>query len=408
MALLTNAARNRRYWLENFYEINRRAVEGWDRWPEAWVIPADQENAIGLANVLWILRMGDVEIHRAEAEFQAAGQSFAAGSYVIPMQQPYASFAQTLLERQVYPDLRQYPGGPPLAPYDVTAQTLPLLMDVEAHAVEQPVQVALGDVIPMPELDYQAPPALQGDAAPRIALFKAWDESIESGWTRWVLDQHEIAYDTLHGADIRGGALDDYDVILFQSQSPEAIVEGWSAEQMPEPYVGGLGQEGVAALRSFVEGGGRMVAVGDATAFAAETFELPVRSTVEGLEPSEFYIPGSILRLDLEPGHPLTQGLDPETIAWFWESSRAFDVEEGGNVEVLARYGSGDPRLSGWVLGAEHIAGQPAMLNARVGSGSVVLFGFQPDYRAQTIATWPLLFRALAGAAATSDNGRGR
>ncbi len=66
-------------------------------------------------------------------------------------------------------------------------------------------------------------------------------------------------------------------------------------------------------------------------------------------------------------------------------------------VTVVGRYGSGDPRLSGWVLGEERIAGQPALVEARIGRGSVVLFGFQPNYRAQSIATWPLLFNALAG-----------
>jgi len=123
-ALLNNAARNRRYWLENFYEINRRAVEGWDRWPEAWIIPGGQPNEAGLAYVLRILRTGDVEVFRAEQPFVADGESFPAGSFVIPMRQPYASFAQTMLEIQRYPDLREYPGGPPLRPYDVTAHTL--------------------------------------------------------------------------------------------------------------------------------------------------------------------------------------------------------------------------------------------------------------------------------------------
>jgi hypothetical protein len=62
---------------------------------------------------------------------------------------------------------------------------------------------------------------------------------------------------------------------------------------------------------------------------------------------------------------------------------------------VGARYGSGDPLLSGWVLGGEHVASRPAVLEADIEDGSVVLFGFQPNYRAQTMATWPLLFNGL-------------
>src|SRR3989337_4397335 len=71
-ALRTNAARNRPFWVENFYRINRRAVDGWDSWPEAWVIPADQPNDVGLSHVLRILTMADVEVHRANAPVAAA------------------------------------------------------------------------------------------------------------------------------------------------------------------------------------------------------------------------------------------------------------------------------------------------------------------------------------------------
>lgn len=98
----------------------------------------------------------------------------------------------------------------------------------------------------------------------------------------------------------------------------------------------------------------------------------------------------------MEDDHAIGRGVDEESVAWYWTSSRAFDVEDDDDIEVVARYGAGDPRLSGWVLGEEHIAGQPAILEAQVGEGSVVLFGFQPNYRGQTIATWPLLFNAMA------------
>ncbi|TFH66993.1 MAG: hypothetical protein E4G90_00665 [Gemmatimonadales bacterium] len=234
VALLNNAARNRRYWLENFYHINRRAVEGWERWPEAWVIPANQANEAGLAYVLRILTTGDVEVRRAEAAFRADGENFPAGSFVIPMHQPYASFAQTMLEIQHYPDLREYPGGPPLNPYDVTAHTLGLLMDIDAVPVDDPIPVALSEPIPIPDWDFRLPGSLIGGEAPRIGIYRSWQEPMPEGWTRWVFDQHGLVYDTIRDARMRAGDLgQDYDVILFQSQDPASIRDGFARGALP-------------------------------------------------------------------------------------------------------------------------------------------------------------------------------
>jgi hypothetical protein len=394
MALLSNAARNRRYWLENFYRINQRAVDRWEQWPAAWVIPTEQRNQTGLDAVLRILTLGDVEVHVAANDFIAGDRQFSAGSYVVPLNQPYGAFAQTMLERQVYPDLRQYPGGPPKPPYDVTAHTLGLLMDVDAMEIDEDLHVTLSDPIPAWDVEYQTPPALSGAAAPRIAVYKSWREPMPEGWTRWVLDQHRIPFDTLHDADIQGGALDEYDVLLFEDQSAAAITRGFSAGQLPPEYVGGLAETGVAAVKRFVESGGRIVTIAAATDFAIQAFELGVTNAVRGLESGDFYIPGSILRVDLQAGNQLTNGVPAQSVAWYWRSSRAFDVADE-RVSVVATYGIGNPLLSGWALGHEHIAGKPAVLEARIGIGSVVLFGYPPNYRGQTIATWPLLFNAL-------------
>jgi hypothetical protein len=394
MALLSNAARNRRYWLENFYRINKRAVDKWEMWPTAWVLPAEQRNKTGRDAVLRILTLGDVEVRVAADAFTAGGRQFAAGSYVVPLNQPYASFAQTMLERQIYPDLRQYPGGPPQPPYDVTAHTLGLLMDVETVAIEEDIDVSLSDPIPTWEVEYEPPPGLSGAATPRVAVYKSWREPMPEGWTRWVLDQHRIPFDTLHDVDIQGGKLEGYDVLLFEDQSSEQITRGFAEDQLPPEYVGGLGESGVAAVKQFVESGGRIVTIAAATDFAVETFELGVENAVRGLESTDFYIPGSILGVDVESGHQLTAGVPAKSIAWYWRSSRAFEVSDE-RVNAVARYASGDPLLSGWVLGPEHVAGKPAVLEAQVGNGSVVMFGYPPNYRGQTIATWPLLFNAL-------------
>jgi len=395
LALLTNAAKNQRYWLENFYRVNQNAVDRWDEWPRAWILPADQVNTTGVDAVLRILTLGDVEVHTAEAGFSAAGRAFRAGSYVVPMNQPYAAFAHTLLSRQVYPDLRQYPGGPPQPPYDVTAHTLPLLMNIEALPIEEPLDVALSEPIPHHEVRYAAPAALSEGRAPRLAVYKSWREPMPEGWTRWVLDQHAVPYDTLHDADIQNGALAQYDVLVFEDQSAEAITNGYSPGEMPPEYVGGLGHTGVAAVKEFVEGGGRVIAVGEATEFAIQALGLGIASATEGLSSQEFYIPGSILRIESVGEDVITEAMPRESAVWYWRSSRAFDIGDA-RVRVLARFGEGDPLLSGWVLGGEQIAGKPALVEAQVGSGSAVLFGFPPNYRGQTMATWPLLFHALA------------
>src|SRR5690606_20533368 len=85
-------------------------------------------------------------ISSARADFNVAGRRFLEGDYVIRMDQPYSSFAKTLLEQQMYPSQRQYPGGPPRRPYDATAHSLPLLMGVDVVEVNEPLDVSLSTV----------------------------------------------------------------------------------------------------------------------------------------------------------------------------------------------------------------------------------------------------------------------
>jgi hypothetical protein len=139
---LTHLAKYRSSWLENFYRVHRDWVER-DEPPFGFVIPAEQRDPFTTYGLLEILETGEVEIHRAKSDFHSDGRDYPAGSWVIRLDQPYGAFAKTMLEVQDYPDLRYYPGGPPIPPYDVTAHTLGYLMGVEVHAVNEPLDVEL-------------------------------------------------------------------------------------------------------------------------------------------------------------------------------------------------------------------------------------------------------------------------
>ena len=140
-AIARNAAQNREHFLQDFYTYGQNAVSQKYGGPYAYVIPADQTDPGATTHMVNILRTGGVEVTQASAPFTAGGKQYGAGSYVVVLGQPYGSFAKTLLEVQHYPNIAQYPGGPLQRPYDVTAQTLPLLMGVAADAVEAKFQV---------------------------------------------------------------------------------------------------------------------------------------------------------------------------------------------------------------------------------------------------------------------------
>ena len=120
-------------WLYNFYRIGVKAVTRTN--PYAYVIPGGQRDPQAIRDTLDIFHRGAVEIRQAQSPFTAGGKQYPAGSYVIYLNQPYAGFAKTLLEVQHYPMLLEYPGGPPQPPYDVTAQTLPMLLGFRADLI---------------------------------------------------------------------------------------------------------------------------------------------------------------------------------------------------------------------------------------------------------------------------------
>jgi hypothetical protein len=317
--------------------------------------------------------------------------------------QPYGSFAKALLERQRYPDLREYPGGPPKRPYDVTAHTLPLLMGVEVAEVRDPIAVSLGAPLPMVPAPTLTAAGLSGRSARRIGIYASWSPSMDEGWTRWIFDRYGIPYTTVRDADLRAGNLGRrFDAILLPDQSPRALERGAMQPGYPDSLRGGIGAEGAAALRRFVEEGGTLVAFNEASLYAVEALDLPVRNVLEGVRSTDFYAPGSLLRVEGTSGHPLLRRLTSTPAVWF-EESPAFEITDSTRATAVLRYpAAGDPLASGWLLGGERLAGKAALVESRLGRGRVVLFGFRPQYRGQSMATYPLVWSALAGDGATA------
>ncbi len=134
-SVLYSAALRRTDLLRNFYRIGQRVIERGRG--KAIVVPHAQHDPNAATRLLQTLQFGDVEIERIAADPPEPDSSAVRrGDYLVRLDQPYGAFANTLLERQRYPDLRAYPGGPPKPPYDATAHTLPLLMGVETFPAE--------------------------------------------------------------------------------------------------------------------------------------------------------------------------------------------------------------------------------------------------------------------------------
>ena len=262
---------------------------------------------------------------------------------------------------------------------------------------------------------------------PNYAIYRSYAPSMDEGWTRWIFEKSRLVFccakfPPINNDQIRTGIDIKTRSILFPDQPAAQILNGYAKGSMPDEYTGGVGREGVANLRKFVENGGTLVFLNRSSQFAIEQFNLPIKDVTRGLNRKDFYIPGSILRTELRSDHPLTKGMPKESIAWF-ENGPVFDyvvrddsvprvvVSDGSTVDAqskltapgsmqvrfIAKYPD-DPSkilLSGWALGAEKIAGKAALVEVKMGKGKIILFGFRPQYRGQSLATFPLLFNAI-------------
>ncbi len=236
--------------------------------------------------------------------------------------------------------------------------------------------------------------------APRLGLYKPWTANMDEGWTRWVLDTHEFIYNSLTNAEIQAGHLvGRYDAIILPDFGASGILNGHATGKLPPEYVGGIGTEGLANLRAFVEDGGTLICLNRATELPLEYFGLGEKGIVNVVkkanQPKEdaFFCPGSLLRVRIDTRHPIGYGLERD-MAIFFKSGPVFDGVRG-DVKAVATYPEFNPLMSGWLEGEKRIRQKTALLETPLGDGRVVLFGFKPQHRGQSHGTFKLLFNAI-------------
>jgi hypothetical protein len=437
-SILSLASNYRSDYLRNFYELGKaNLAEASSADPIAYLIPAGQGRDENIAKMIGTLVEQGVEVYRLDHELHGttgqvvlrksgsggAGIAVAlqtgiaadlqkpvlpeipAGSYIVFLNQPYRQNVLTLFEPQVYPN-RTTATGEAERPYDVAGWTLPMQMGIEAPAVvsisEPPNQRKL--TLINSENDVRKDLGLRlstGDKSPilnpvqsgiRVAVYQnSRAGNMDEGWTRYVFDTFNVPYQSLSETSINdANPRANFDAIILPSEQTRASPD---SDVSSETTARGISDKGYANLAKFVEDGGTLICFDGSCAAVIRQMKLPLRNVLAGVRSSDFYCPGSILRINVNSANPIARTMSKETDAYFINSS-AFEAT-GSNVEVVARYAKDDVLRSGWLRGEDKIKDKIALAEIAMGKGRIVLFAFRPQHRGQTWGTFPFIWNAI-------------
>lgn len=250
---------------------------------------------------------------------------------------------------------------------------------------------------------------------PAIGLVETWFHDMDAGWTRFVFDSHGISYRVLRPADLSGGVPAGLDVLVFPSASKSVHLEGKLGEGVdaapanyPPGYAKGMGKEGLNKLMQWVDQGGVVLSWGAsaglfegthniASAEEKEEFRLPFRDISSDLKKQGLYVPGTLMQIELALNHPITYGFSQKLNVFsrgepvFATSVPLLDMDR----RVLGAYAQSGLVVSGYAEKQELLQGRPVMVWMQKGRGQVVVFGFNPQFRANTRASFKLVFNGL-------------
>lgn len=253
-------------------------------------------------------------------------------------------------------------------------------------------------------------------SVPRTAVFSTWGSTQTVGWIRYTFDQNETPYDLIYKEQVRAGNLRaKYDVIIIpaQGRSAKDIIFDIPVKGKPLPYKpsaqfkslgmygqsddirGGMGYEGIAALKKFVEQGGTLITTGNASevpvAFGMVD-EVNARNTT-----GNFYAPGPIVKAKLlQPLSPIFYGYTEETLPVRWAANLLLGTGPNTRKEVLMQFPGGQSGvMSGFMRGADQVHDTPAIVSQSVGQGRVLMFATNPIWRRQTVGEYRMMYNAM-------------
>jgi hypothetical protein len=333
-------------------------------------------------------KVGSARVSAAEASFTAAGRTWPAGTYIVT-------------------DARGARARAAIQELGLTGVAVGSAPSVRAHDVR----------------------------APRVALVHSWLETQNEGWVRYAFDQLGVPYTYISDQSLSApGRLDAFDVLVFPhvNGSAQTLINGRPKTGPPIPWKKtaltpnldkwdttddirrGMGLEGAAALRRFVERGGVLITSGN-------TSRLPItlgfNPTVSEAEARTLRARGGIFRAKGDTtGSPILYGYERSTFPVYFNQSPLLSVQardtsgrldavdpaivadmerQRGRV-VLRFHEKADSLLvSGLLVNGGEMAGKAAVVDAPVGRGRVVLFGIRPMWRWQSQGTFALLLNTM-------------
>jgi hypothetical protein len=232
---------------------------------------------------------------------------------------------------------------------------------------------------------------------PRVAVYEPWGGNADAGWTRWIFEQHDLPYTQVRADEVKAPAFaQQFDVLVLPDMPGPLLLRGLQGANVMPQHRGGLGEEGVAALRAFAQGGGTIVTLGNTAQFAIEQLAIPITNVIGTDDPETFFCPGSLLRIDVDTEHPIGYGMPPSAAAMFVNNGGYTVADRAGTgVATVVRYPLGPLLLSGWIVGETRLRGAAAVLDVPMGRGRIITHTFRVQNRAQTLGTFKLLFNSI-------------